>query len=108
MEKNLYQITYSNGIIQICNLISREEYNSTIKIFKECITEFTNEMSSLSKNNKKYKALSQEIKLLKDSISKYGDFFVDDSPLGKALFNGGYLILPLNQGGTHTIKFKKL
>lgn len=109
MEKLLYEVTYSNGATQVCRLISRKEYNETIKVYKEQINDYTSQMSNLSKNNKKYKELTQKCKELKDRISEYGDFFVGDSPLGKALWSSSHImILPKQQGGEHKVIFKKL
>lgn len=109
MEKLLYKVTYENGATQTCRLISRQEYDSTIKVYKETILDLTNKMSKLSKNNKKYKELAQKCKELKEKISEYGDFFVSDSPLGKALWSAsGYMELPLHQGGKHKVLFKLL
>lgn len=109
MRKVLYKVTYSNGVTQICNLISRYEYETTIKVYKEQIIDFTNQMSKLSKNSKKYQELNQKCKELNMKISEYGDFFVDDSPLGKALWSAsGYMELPLHQGGKHKVLFERI
>lgn len=102
MRKVLYKVTYSNGATQICNLISRYEYETTIKVYKEQIIDFTNQMSKLSKNSKKYQELNMK-------ISEYGDFFVGDSPLGKALWSASHtMILPKWQGGEHKVTFKQI
>lgn len=109
MEKLLYKVTYENGATQVCRLISRKEYNETIKVYKEQVNDYTSQMSNLSKNNKKYKELAQKCKELKERISEYGDFFVSDSPLGKALWSSNHImILPVQQGGEHKVTFKKL
>ena len=109
MEKIMYQVTYANGATQTCRLISRQEYDQTIKVYKETILDLTNKMSKLSKNNKKYKELAQKCKELKERISEYGDFFVSDSPLGKALWSSsGYMELPPQQGGKHRVLFELL
>ncbi len=109
MEKIFYKVTYENGATQICRLMSRQEYDSTIKVYKEQINNYTSQMSGLSKNNKKYKELTQKCKELKERISEYGDFFVSDSPLGKALWSSSHImILPKQQGGKHKIIFKQL
>lgn len=110
MEKIIYQVTYENGATQICRLISRQEYNNTIKVYREQINDYISQMFGLSKNNKKYKELAQKCKELKEKISEYGDFFVSDSPLGKALFSSHYynLELPPQQGGKHKVLFELL
>lgn len=110
MEKIMYRVTYANGATQTCRLISRQEYDSTIRVYREQINDCTSQMSGLSKNNKKYKELAQKCKELKEQISEYGDFFVSDSPLGKALFSSHYynLELPPQQGGRHRVLFKML
>lgn len=109
MEKLLFEVTYSNGATQICRLISRREYDNTIKVYKEQINDYISQMSGLSKNNKKYKELAKKCKELKELISEYGDFFVSDSPLGKALWSSNHImILPKQQGGKHKVIFKQI
>ena len=63
--------------------------------------------SEYNKKNKKYQELEREIKVLKGKLKPLGEWFTSGSPLGKALRNGGLLILPSQQGGTHKVEFTK-
>ena len=51
--------------------------------------------------------IKREIKVLKGKLKPLGEWFTSGSPLGKALRNGGLLILPSQQGGTHKVEFTK-
>lgn len=102
----MYEITYENGIKQTLDMISRSVYENDIKPKNEEIYRLEVLMQSISKNNKKYKEYDIAKKQLKSELSKYGNFFVDDSPLGKAISDKTCIMhLPKSQGGDHKIKF---
>lgn len=115
-----YKITYfENGVIsQYKNLISQEEYKSVVKPLIDEISDLEILQNTYNKKNKKYSEVGLKIKKLKSSLSKYGEYFTDESPLGKALlvdvcnmtdtWSSGFMYLPSSQGGMYFVKFEKI
>lgn len=96
-----YKITYPDyNIIQYKNLIKREEYENLIKPVQSLISNLDSIIAGL--NKKKHKETIQFYEnyksKLKNVISDVGEFFIDDSPLGKAI-KTGFIELPEYQGG---------
>lgn len=104
------QITYlKNNVSQIKNFISQETYDTPLygKIYsleiKRC---------SLGKKNKEGLIIDKEISRLKKEISKYGEYFTSESPLGKAYTQlpearkRGTMELPDCQGGKQYVEFE--
>lgn len=79
------QITYlKNNVSQIKNLISQETYDTIIKPLYSKIYSLEIKRCSLGKKNKEGLIIDKEISRLKKEISKYGEYFTSESPLGKA------------------------
>ena len=104
-----FQITYVNqNINQTKNLVSLDTYIHYIKPIEQLIYELTCELYNCGKKNKIKKGeLEIKIKEQKKKLKPYGDYFVINSPLYKAITTG-VLILPKIQGSQHLIIFKNL
>lgn len=101
-----YIITFANGFKQICNLISDDEYLQ-IKYLQKRLNNIDEMLSIIGKKNKLYKETLKEKQITEDSIKSFGNWFVEKSPLGKAIFEGtNIIILPKHQGGAHKITWK--
>lgn len=105
------QLRYPNGVIQIVNWVSQEEY----EFFKGLKIDTENEMSNPNSNTPKngYFNLRHKIDRAKAVMKAYDIFITSDSPLGRAVLNsksGGKtrLILPEHQGGEMSITIKIL
>lgn len=106
--KETFKVTYvKEGMNQTKNLISQEDYEEKVKPILKEIQELESKQSEYNKKNKKYQELEKEIRTLKGKLKPLGEWFTSRSPLGKALENGGLLILPSQQGGTHKVEFTK-
>lgn len=78
-----FKIIYiKRKLSQALNYITREEWEY-IKQLNRRISELESEASSLGKKNKRRIEIWKEISDLKSEISKFGDFFVEDSPLDR-------------------------
>ena len=90
-----YRITYSDGVEQTKNLLTEEEFRIVTEL-KEKLWSKEQELEGINRKKKPdlWKKCHGEIEKLKSEISKFGAFFIQDSPLGKAMTNGGHLILP--------------
>lgn len=100
--KETFKVMYvKEGMNQTKNLISQEDYEEKVKPILKEIQELESKQSEYNKKNKKYQELEKEIRTLKGKLKPLGEWFTSRSPLGKALRNGGLLILPSQQGGTH-------
>ena len=90
-----YRITYPEGISQEKNLLDKEEYEE-VKNLSFRISELKQELSEINKRKKseKWNEVNGKIHELDKQLSKYEEWFILESPLGKALQNGGHLILP--------------
>lgn len=94
-----YKITYSNGFVQIKELISQDFYDFEIKT-----REAQRSKLELAKKQKEANQIAKEIKQLLPKC----EWFTSESPICKAIHNGGFLILPEHQGGTTKIKIEKI
>lgn len=96
-----YKITYPNGISQEKNLVERCIYDEVIKPLDQIL--YKVELKLAETNAKKKKELVENLKQcrkkIKSTLYSFGEYFIDDSPLGNAMVNGGKLILPEHQGG---------
>lgn len=95
------KITYpDHNIIQYKNLVKREEYENLIKPIQSLISNLDSIIAGL--NKKKHKETIQLYEdhksRLKNVLSDIGEFFIDDSPLGKSI-STGIMELPEYQGG---------
>lgn len=82
-DRPRFRIIYVNRkLSQVLNYITREEWEC-VKQLNRRISELESEASSLGKKNKRRIEIGKEISDLKSEISKFGDFFVEDSPLDK-------------------------
>lgn len=100
-----YIITYENGFKQNCNLLSEEEYN-VLKGHMNNLYVFEVSMQNINKKRPLYKELFRNYTKLKKTIGSYGNWFVKDSPLGRAIFDGSNIMrLPKHQGGNHKIEW---
>ena len=110
------QITYlKNNVSQIKNLISQETYDTIIKPLYSKIYSLEIKRCSLGKKNKEGLIIDKEISRLKKEISKYGEYFTSESPLGKAYTHAvllpearkrGTMELPDCQGGRQYVEFE--
>lgn len=107
------QITYlKNNVSQIKNLISQETYDTIIKPLYSKIYSLEIKRCSLGKKNKEGLIIDKEISRLKKEISKYGEYFTSESPLGKAYTllpearRRGTMELPDCQGGKQYVEFE--
>lgn len=106
--KETFKVMYvKEGVNQTKNLISQEDYEEKVKPILKEIQELESKQSEYNKKNKKYQELEKEIRTLKGKLKPLGEWFTSRSSLGKALENGGLLILPPQQGGTHKVEFIK-
>lgn len=77
------QITYlKNNVSQVKNLIPQETYDTIIKPLYGKIYNLEIKRCSLGKKNKEGLIIDKEISRLKKEISKYGEYFTSESPLG--------------------------
>lgn len=105
-----YKITYcKNGFTQMHHLISNELYNNLVIPTKNRIYELECEWSNTSKKNKQKRLeIENLIKKEKGKIKFCSPYFLIGSPLYNAIFNGGKLILPEYEGGTHYIYIERI
>lgn len=109
MIKGTFKVTYvKEKMSQTKNLISQEDYEEKIKPVLKEIQELESKQSEYNKKNKKYQELEKEIRALKRKLKPLGEWFTSESPLGEALENGGFLVLPPQQGGTHKVEFEEV
>lgn len=97
-----FRITYQNGMTQVKNLIDKYLY-SDIKEMNRHIISLEAKQVGFGKKSKEFKTIEQEINAIEEKIAEFGEYFVEGSPLHKAIFNGGNLILPYSQGGVQKI-----
>ena len=110
------QITYlKNNVSKIKNLIPQETYNTVIKPLYNKVYALDSKRGSLGKKNKEGLIIDKEISKLKKEISKYGEYFTSESPLGKAYTHAtllpearrrGTMELPDCQGGKQYVEFE--
>lgn len=106
-----YKITYPGGVSQEKNLIERDFYEEVIKPIDQALYKIDSRLAEINaKKRKDYVGdLKQARKKLKSVLSGFGEYFVNDSPLGKAMVNGGKLMLPEHQGGiTSPVVFEEI
>lgn len=106
--KETFKVTYvKEGMNQTKKLNLTRRLRRKSQTNSERDQELESKQSEYNKKNKKYQELEREIKVLKGKLKPLGEWFTSGSPLGKALRNGGLLILPSQQGGTHKVEFTK-
>ena len=90
-----YKITYPEGITQEKNLLDEDEYEK-VKNLGAQLSDLKQQLGDINKRKKsdQWNLCNSKIKEIEDELSKYGEWFVLDSPLGQALLNEGHLILP--------------
>lgn len=100
MIKGLYQITYSNGLNQVKNLISHDDYLNVIRPL-EIEIDFLKSTIKKKSKDKNEMAKKQKLHLLKIKCNSLfsGYYFTDKSPLYEAI-ETGILNLPKAQGGS--------
>lgn len=105
------QLRYPNGVIQVVNWVSQEEY----EFFKGLKSTAENELNDPNRNTLRngYFNLRHKVDRSKAIMKAYDLFITSDSPLGRAVLNaksGGKtkLILPEHQGGEMGITIKIL
>jgi hypothetical protein len=95
--KGKYSITYYNGITQVKDLITQDDFENVIQPKQKEIFEYMLVDDKMAAN-----AIKREL------FDLFGDnYFTDGSPLYGA-FKTGKLILPKHQGGTTKCKVVKL
>jgi hypothetical protein len=93
------RITYPCGVVQTLTQVEQSVYNE--------MRNHENEVIALEVNKKENReAIENHEHALKSfdwlkEMVKAGKCFTTESPVGKAVHNGGLLELPQTQGGTH-------
>jgi len=98
----LYEITYSNGFKQYKILISDEDYDNIKKPLEIAIINI--ESLTRGKENSASKCIKETLKMLFHNPSICIN---QRSPMGQSISNG-IMTLPLNQGGDHKVKWRKI
>lgn len=90
-----YKITYPEGISQEKNLLNEEEYEK-VKDLNSRLSDLKQQLGDINKRKKfdQWNLCNSKIKEIESELSIYGEWFIINSPIGQALLNGGYLILP--------------
>lgn len=81
-----YKIIYHNGFVQYCNLVTKLIYNTAIKPHEDKIHELECLKFKHKKNKDLVREISKEIKTEEILLSRFGNYFVEDSPLFFAIF----------------------
>ena len=82
----LFKITYSNGFIQHKNLVTKAIYNIAIKPHEDNIWDLECQKFGKKKNKNLVRELDKRIKIEESILKRFGDYFVEDSPLFFAIF----------------------